>query len=45
MELLQLELISKINNILFSDGKISGGVNHEGVEYYNNVINELMSKG
>ncbi|XP_024992523.1 beta-glucosidase 12-like [Cynara cardunculus var. scolymus] len=26
-------------------GKLSGGVNKEGVAFYNNVINELLSKG
>ncbi|XP_020250280.1 beta-glucosidase 12-like [Asparagus officinalis] len=30
---------------ILPDGKISGGVNQEGIQYYNNVINELMSKG
>ncbi|XP_040863421.1 cyanogenic beta-glucosidase [Glycine max] len=26
-------------------GKLSAGVNHEGVNYYNNLINELMANG
>ncbi|KAI4385360.1 hypothetical protein MLD38_003396 [Melastoma candidum] len=26
-------------------GKLAGGINNEGVEYYNNLINELLSKG
>ena len=30
---------------LFAEGKLSAGVNHEGVNYYNNLINELMANG
>ncbi|KAF8403881.1 hypothetical protein HHK36_011987 [Tetracentron sinense] len=30
---------------LLPNGKISGGVNKEGIRYYNNLINELLSKG
>ncbi|GAU50752.1 hypothetical protein TSUD_410600 [Trifolium subterraneum] len=26
-------------------GKLSGGINHEGIAYYNNLINELLHKG
>lgn len=28
-----------------ADGTISRGINQEGVEYYNNFTNELLSKG
>ncbi|KAB1204572.1 Beta-glucosidase 12 [Morella rubra] len=27
------------------NGKVSGGVNREGIKYYNNLINELLKKG
>uniref|UniRef100_A0A2N9H0B6 Beta-glucosidase n=1 Tax=Fagus sylvatica TaxID=28930 RepID=A0A2N9H0B6_FAGSY len=30
---------------LLPRGKLSGGVNHEGITYYNNLINELLSNG
>ncbi|PON69725.1 Glycoside hydrolase [Parasponia andersonii] len=30
---------------LLPNGKLSGGVNKEGVKYYNNLINELLAKG
>uniref|UniRef100_A0A7N0THN0 Beta-glucosidase n=1 Tax=Kalanchoe fedtschenkoi TaxID=63787 RepID=A0A7N0THN0_KALFE len=30
---------------LLPKGKLSGGVNQEGIRYYNNLINELLQKG
>lgn len=28
-----------------ADGSLSGGINKEGIRYYNNLINELLLKG
>ena len=30
---------------LILEGKLSGGVNREGIKYYDNLINELLGKG
>ncbi|CAH1258256.1 LCT [Branchiostoma lanceolatum] len=30
---------------IFPDGTVAGGVNQDGVDYYNNVINELIANG
>jgi hypothetical protein len=37
--------LTKACLILFLEGKISGGVNREGVAFYNDLINELVHKG
>ncbi|GAU39051.1 hypothetical protein TSUD_396560 [Trifolium subterraneum] len=30
---------------ILPNGKLSGGINQEGIDYYNNLINELLDKG
>jgi beta-glucosidase/6-phospho-beta-glucosidase/beta-galactosidase len=30
---------------MVTGGKLSGGVNMEGIKYYNNLIDKLISKG
>ncbi|BAT90816.1 hypothetical protein LR48_Vigan08g162100 [Vigna angularis] len=30
---------------ILPNGKLSGGINQEGIDYYNNLINELLAKG
>ena len=38
-------LHDKLIGLALTDGSLSGGINREGVNYYNNLINELLSKG
>jgi len=33
------------NSNKYADGKLSGGINQEGVKFYNNLINELLANG
>lgn len=30
---------------LSTEGRLSGGINQEGIKYYNNLINELIVNG
>jgi beta-glucosidase len=32
-------------NKLSIEGKLNGGINQEGIKYYNNLINELLANG
>lgn len=32
-------------NFVLSGGKLSGGVNGEGIQYYKLLVNELLSRG
>jgi beta-glucosidase/6-phospho-beta-glucosidase/beta-galactosidase len=36
---------SLMDPIMFTEGKLSGGVNPKGVQFYNNLINGLLSNG
>lgn len=45
---LDLKLMIQFNigdNIFGSGGNLRGGINREGITYYNNLINELLSNG
>lgn len=35
----------RLNFFCFLGGNLKGGINQEGVIYYNNLINELISNG
>jgi beta-glucosidase len=36
---------SFFTSLTIADGKLSGGINQEGIDYYNNLINELVANG
>lgn len=41
-------VLHKMNNYLNdtnADGTVSGGINQEGIDFYNNFINELIKNG
>ncbi|KAF5954607.1 hypothetical protein HYC85_007463 [Camellia sinensis] len=38
-------LFFSLQNLELLDGKFSGGVNEEGIKYYNNLIDELLANG
>ena len=44
MTSIHLYLISELG-FRFSGGRVNNGVNKEGVDYYNNLINELILHG
>ena len=33
------------NNLIISEGKLSGDLNRAGIKYYNNLINKLLPNG
>jgi len=41
-----VEFFIYINNSnKYAEGNLKGGINKEGIEFYNNLINELLAKG
>jgi hypothetical protein len=42
---LRMKFLFSANPLSYQGGNISGGINKEGVMYYNNLINELILNG
>jgi len=40
-----VEFIYINNSNKYAEGNLKGGINKEGIEFYNNLINELLAKG